>query len=99
MIVVPSIPKITVSIAGERLPRDILPPEGAPGSAKMMVDLVVETRGASVSAQVSGRLYRQTLKRVDACEHGAMVHLNGMLDKENRIVDAGLMVFPLPPKE
>lgn len=99
MIVVPSIPKVVVSIAGDKLPRDLVPPEGTPGSAKMTVNLIVETRGASVSATVTGRLYRQTLKRIDACENGAIVHLNGLLDKENRIIDAGLMVFPLGTKE
>lgn len=96
MIEVPSIPKVTVSIAGDKLPRDILPPEGTPGSASLLLELVIQTRGAQVSTRVKGKLYRATLKRVDAIgPENAMVHLSGFLGKDNVIEEAGFVIFPL----
>ena len=68
---VPSI-KVTVTIEGSKLPRDILPPEGTPGSAKGLVSLQVKAGEVELSASLKAKNYRDVLSRVDAAPHGLM---------------------------
>jgi len=61
-----------------------LPPEGAPGSAK---------------ATVKAKSYRDVLSKVDASPHGAFAILQGKLVSGGVLIDAGLTVQLVVPKE
>ena len=72
---VPSL-KVTVPLAADALPRDLVPMDGPTGEPTL--DLVME--GLTVRAKLNGKNYRKLLKQVD--EHGAgnmAVALQGVL--------------------
>lgn len=98
MIEVPSI-KVSVPIHSDRLPRDVLPPAGAPGSAKAMVTLKLKSDGLELRAVVKAKSYRDVLTKIDTSPHGAFVVLQGKLKGKNEIVEAGFTVQPIVPKE
>ena len=95
---VPSI-KVTVTIEGSKLPRDILPPEGTPGSAKGLVGLRVKAGEVELSASLKAKNYRDVLSRVDAAPHGAYAILQGKLAAGGVLEEAGFSVQPIIPKE
>ncbi len=61
--------KVTVPLAADALPRDLVPPEGPAGEP--VLDLVLEGGGGAltVRAKLNGKNYRKLLKQV--AEHGA----------------------------
>jgi hypothetical protein len=91
--------KISVPIEGSLLPRDILPPEGSPGSAKAMVSLQVKAGDIALTASLKARSYREVLNKVDASPHGAFAVLQGKLTTGGVLIDAGFAVQPIVPKE
>ena len=97
MIEVPSF-KISVPILGDRLPRDILPPVGQPGSSKATVTLKLKSDALELKAEVKVKSYRDALAKVDASPNGAYAVLSGKL-KGKEIVEAGFAVQPIVPKE
>lgn len=92
--------KVSVPIRGDLLPRDTLPPEGAPGSAKATVEIVVrsapfpEAAGGEVRAVIKAKSYREVLKKVDSFPQGAWAVLSGKLAVGGLIVQAGFTVQP-----
>lgn len=95
---VPSI-KVSVPIEGSKLPREILPPEGAPGSAKAMVSLQIKAGGIELTASLKAKSYRDALSKVDASPHGAFAVLQGKLINGGVLIEAGFAVQPIVPKE
>lgn len=92
--------KVSVPIEGSKLPRDILPPEGSPGSAKALVNLQVKAGGLVLTAALKAKSYRDVLSKVDASPHGAFAVLQGKLkDADGVLIDAGFTVQPIVPKE
>jgi hypothetical protein len=74
---VPSL-KVTVPLAAEALPGDLVPMEGPAGEP--VLDLVLEGGSLTVRAKLNGKNYRKLLKQV--AEHGAdnmAVALQGVL--------------------
>jgi hypothetical protein len=70
--------KVTVPLAADALPRDLVPPDGPPGEPTL--DLVLDGGALTVRAKLNGRNYRKLLKQV--AEHGAdnlAVALQGVL--------------------
>ncbi len=61
----------------ERLPRDVLPPEGEPGEVEFTLQL--ENGAPPIKATFNARNYRRMLKEVDADPHGVMLSLQGYL--------------------
>lgn len=98
MIEVPSI-KISVPIHGTLLPRDILPPEGSPGSAKASVTLQIKAGELELSAIIRAKSYRDVLNKIDSSAHGAFAVLQGKLAGAREILEAGFTVQPIVPKE
>ena len=96
--------KLSVPVAGEDLPRDVLPPEGAPGSAKATVELRFKSRsfpdceGGELVAVLKVRSYREVLRKVDAAPHGAWAVLQGKLGAGGVVQQAGFIVQPIAPK-
>ncbi len=92
--------KITLPLKPEQIPRDILPPEGTPGAAKMKVywDIVLVENGKKdqiCRAGFSVKNYRKCLKTLD--EHlskgsDCLVLLQGKLMNGLTIQEAGLSV-------
>jgi hypothetical protein len=91
--------KVSVAIDGSKLPRDILPPEGAPGSSKAMVSLQVRAGEIELTASLKAKSYRDVLSKVDASPHGAFAVLQGKLCSGGVVADAGFAVQPMVPKE
>jgi hypothetical protein len=74
---VPSL-KVTIPLAADALPRDLVPIDGPAGEPTL--DLVLEGGALTLRARLNGRNYRKLLKQVD--EHGAdnlAVALQGVL--------------------
>src|SRR4028118_496708 len=70
--------KVTIPLAADALPRDLVPPEGPAGDP--VLDLVLEGGALTVRAKLNGKNYRKLLKQV--AEHGAdriAVALQGVL--------------------
>ena len=70
--------KVTVPLAADALPRDLVPPDGPAGDP--VLDLVLEGGALTVRARLNGKNYRKLLKQI--AEHGAdrmAVALQGML--------------------
>lgn len=86
-------------IEGHKLPRDILPPEGAPGSAKAILTLQLKAGGIELTATVKAKGYRDVLNKVDASPHGAFAVLQGKLGPGGVVLDAGFTVQAIVPKE
>lgn len=92
--------KLSVPIAGDALPRDVLPAEGAPGSAKATVELRIKSEpfpgceGGELVAVLKAKSYRDTLRKVDAAEHGAWAVLQGKLGADGVVQQAGFLVQP-----
>jgi len=55
--------KVTVPLAADQLPRDIVPAEGPPGEPTL--EVVLEGTGLAVQARLNGRNYRRMLKQID----------------------------------
>lgn len=91
--------KVSMPIEGHKLPRDILPPEGAPGSAKALISLRLKAGEMELTASVKAKGYRDVLNKVDASPHGAFAVLQGKLTPGGVIIDAGFTVQPIVPKE
>ena len=90
--------KVSVPINGTLLPRDILPAEGAPGSAKALVTLKVKSGDIELSASLKAKSYREVLSKVDASSTGAIAVLQGKLGPDGTILEAGFTVAPIIPK-
>src|SRR4051794_41707330 len=74
---VPSL-KVTVPLAADALPRDLVPMEGPAGDP--VLDLILEGGSMTLRAKLNGKNYRKLLKQV--AEHGAdrvAVALQGVL--------------------
>src|ERR687894_512405 len=70
--------KVTVPLAADALPRDLVPPEGPAGDP--VLDLVLEGGALTLRARLNGKNYRKLLEQV--AEHGAdrvAVALQGVL--------------------
>ncbi len=70
--------KVTVPLAADALPRDLVPMEGPAGDP--VLDLVLEGGALTLRARLNGKNYRKLLKQV--AEHGAenvAVALQGVL--------------------
>jgi hypothetical protein len=70
--------KVTVPLAADALPRDLVPSDGPAGEPTL--DLVLEGGSLTVRAKLNGKNYRKLLKQV--AEHGAdnlAVALQGVL--------------------
>ena len=70
--------KVTVPLAADALPRDLVPADGPAGEP--VLDLVLEDGSLTVRAKLNGKNYRKLLKQV--AEHGAdrvAVALQGVL--------------------
>ena len=70
--------KVTVPLAADALPRDLVPMDGPAGEP--VLDLVLEGGSLTVRAKLNGKNYRKLLKQV--AEHGAdnvAVALQGVL--------------------
>ena len=70
--------KVTVPLAADALPRDLVPRDGPAGEP--VLDLVLEGGSLTVRAKLNGKNYRKLLKQV--AEHGAenvAVALQGVL--------------------
>lgn len=70
--------KVTVPLAADALPRDLVPPDGPAGEP--VLDLVLEGGALTLRAKLNGKNYRKLLKQV--AEHGAdrvAVALQGVL--------------------
>ncbi len=70
--------KVTVPLAADALPRDLVPMDGPAGGP--VLDLVLEDGSLTVRAKLNGKNYRKLLKQV--AEHGASnvaVALQGVL--------------------
>ena len=70
--------KVTVPLAADALPRDLVPSDGPAGEP--VLDLVLEGGALTVRAKINGKNYRKLLKQV--AEHGAnnvAVALQGVL--------------------
>jgi hypothetical protein len=70
--------KITVPMAADALPRDLVPMDGPAGEP--VLDLVLDGSPLTVQARLNGKNYRKLLKQV--AEHGAgnvVVVLQGLL--------------------
>lgn len=91
--------KVSMPIEGHKLPRDILPPEGAPGSAKAMINLQLKAGEMELTATVKAKGYRDVLNKVDASPHGAFAVLQGKLGPGGVILEAGFTVQAIVPKE
>ncbi len=91
--------KVSVPIEGGKLPKDILPPEGSPGSAKAMVSLQVSAGGIELTASIRAKSYREVLNKVEASPHGAFAVLQGKLGAGGVLEEAGFTVQPIVPKE
>lgn len=91
--------KVSMPIEGHKLPRDILPPEGAPGSAKAVVCLCIKAGEMEFAASVKAKAYRDVLKKVDESPHGAFAVLQGKLSPGGVISEAGFTVQAIVPKE
>src|SRR3954462_3744891 len=59
--------KVTVPLAADALPRDLVPPDGPAGDP--VLDLVLEGGALTMRARLNGKNYRKLLKQV--AEHGA----------------------------
>ena len=91
--------KISLTIDGHELPRNILPPEGAPGTKKATVMLQFNAGEIKITAIVKAKSYREALKKIDAAPHGAIVVLQGKLYPGGSLVDGGFAVQPIKLKE
>jgi hypothetical protein len=70
--------KVTVPLAADALPRDLVPMEGPPGEPTL--ELVLDGTPLTARARLNGKNYRKLLKQV--AEHGAgnvVVVLQGVL--------------------
>ena len=70
--------KVTVPLAADALPRDLVPMEGPAGEPTL--DLVLEGGALTARAKLNGKNYRKMLKQI--AEHGAgnvVVVLQGVL--------------------
>lgn len=89
---------VSAPIPSHMLPRDILPPEGTPGSATMPIELKIESRGGVFVARMKAGKYRRVLRDIDACEHGAHVILQAFLGPDGNLEEAGFTILPNKPK-
>jgi len=69
--------KMSWAISPERLPRDVLPPEGEPGEVEWTLQL--DNGAPPIKATFNARNYRRMLKEVDASTSGVMIALQGYL--------------------
>ncbi len=94
--------KVTLPLKPEQIPRDVLPSEGAAGSAKARVIWTLELEGNPplvVQVSFSVKSYRKVLKTIDENEGEDMVILmQGRLLGDNTIDGAGLSVQVKQPK-
>ncbi len=70
--------KVTVPLAADALPRDLVPSDGPAGEP--ILDLVLDGGALTVRAKLNGKNYRKLLKQI--AEHGAAhmaVALQGVL--------------------
>jgi hypothetical protein len=70
--------KVTVPLAADALPRDLVPLEGPAGEPSL--ELVLDGAALTVQARLNGKNYRRMLKQID--EHGAgniVVVLQGIM--------------------
>lgn len=92
--------KVTIPLLGSALPRNILPPEGSPGSAKALVTVQVKSNNLHLNVVLKAKAYRDALAKVDASPHGAYVVVQGKLGPNSTITEAGITaVQPIVPKE
>jgi hypothetical protein len=90
--------RVSVLVAGEELPRDVLPPVGAAGSAQATVRLAFKSapfpgvEGGEVVAEVNAKAYRRVLEKIDAAPGGAWVTLVGKLAADGVLQQAGFTV-------
>ena len=91
--------KVTVSIEAHKLPEDILPEPGAPGSAKAQVTLTVRCGEHLLTANVKAKSYRDVLTKAKESPHGAWAVLQGNLGAGGVLEGAGFTVQPIVPKE
>jgi hypothetical protein len=63
--------KVTVPLAADALPRDLVPADGPPGEPTL--DLVLEGGALTVRARINGRNYRRMLKQIDEAGPGNVV--------------------------
>jgi hypothetical protein len=91
--------KVSVAMEGSTLPRGILPPEGAPGSSKAMVDLQLKAGDILLTASIKAKSYREVLNKVDASPHGAFAVLQGQLGPGGELSSVGFTVQPIAPKD
>lgn len=92
--------KVSVPIEGSKLPRDILPPEGSPGSAKATVSLQFKAGDIEFTASLKVKGYRDALNKIDAAPYGAFAVLQGKLGPTSGVLtEAGLIVQANVPKE
>lgn len=69
--------KMSWVMSPDRLPRDVLPPEGEPGEVEWTLQL--DNGAPPVKATFNARNYRRMLKEVDANPSGVMLALQGYL--------------------
>ena len=91
--------KVTVSIETHRLPEDILPEPGAPGSAKAQVTLTVRCGEHQLTANVKAKSYRDVLTKAKESPYGAWAVLQGNLGSGGVLEGAGITVQPIVLKD
>ena len=87
--------KITISLPGESLPRDILPKQ--PGKGKVPVTFKTP-EGLLVTADIAGKSLQKALSQIQDVPGGFVV-LQGKLGKGNVILEAGLTYQKPKPVE
>jgi hypothetical protein len=94
--------KVTVPLAPDVLPRDLVPPDGPPGEPTL--DLVLEG-GLTARAKINGRNYRRMVKQIAELGAGSVsVVLQGVLrppaepGEPFALTDAGFQVNVKTPK-
>ena len=69
--------KLSWVMAPDRVPRDVLPPEGEAGEIEWLLQL--EAGAPPIRASFNARNYRRMLKEIDANPEGVMLSLQGYL--------------------
>jgi hypothetical protein len=69
--------KVSWVMSPERVPRDVLPPEGEPGEVEWLLQL--EESAPPIYANFNARNYRHVVKELDANPGGLMLTLQGQL--------------------
>ena len=71
--------KVAVPLAGDALPRDLVPMEGPAGEP--FIDLVLDGGSLTARAKVNGKNYRKMLKQVEELgAAGVSIVLQGVLE-------------------